>query len=128
MAKKNGFVLWARQYSKRLLAALLILWGIGAIICAVYEFIRLFLTPETASMDSFYIYLAAPLTTGIPSYIIPNIYLNAKKVEKQYIPDYDARYLDGDGIGEDTVEIDAAQPLNEAECNVTELEVNSSDS
>lgn len=92
---KNSFVLWARQYSKRILAVLLVLWGVGAVIGAVYEFIRLHVSPETASMDSFYIYLAAPLTCGIPSYIIPNIYLNIQKIKKQYIPDYDSTILNG---------------------------------
>lgn len=92
---KNSFVLWARQYSKRILAVLLVLWGIGAVVGGVYEYIRLFISPETASMDAFYIYLAAPLTCGIPSYIIPNIYLNIQKIKKQYIPDYDTTILNG---------------------------------
>lgn len=92
---KNSFVLWARQYSKRILAVLLVLWGIGAVVGGVYEYIRLFISPETASMDAFYIYLAAPLTCGIPSYIIPNIYLNIQKIKKQYIPDYDSTILNG---------------------------------
>lgn len=92
---KNSFVLWARQYSKRILAVLLVLWGIGAVVGGVYEYVRLFISPETASMDAFYIYLAAPLTCGIPSYIIPNIYLNIQKIKKQYIPDYDTTILNG---------------------------------
>jgi len=99
--KKQNFVLWARQYSKRLIAALLIMWAIGALIGAVYEFIRLRISPETASMDAFYIYLAAPFSFGIPSYVIPNIYLNREKVKQNYIPDYDTRMFGGEGIGED---------------------------
>lgn len=50
-------------------------------------------------MDSFYIYLAVPLTCGIPSYVIPNIFLNREKVKQQYIPDYDAKMFGDDGIG-----------------------------
>lgn len=96
--KKNDLVLWARQYSKRLITALLALWAVGAAIGAVYEFIRLFTCPEIASMDAFYIYLAVPLSCGIPSYVIPNIFLNREKVRQNYIPNYDAVYLDGDGI------------------------------
>lgn len=104
---KTDFVLWARQYSKRLISALLIAWGTGAVIGAVYEFIRLIAAPEVASMDSFYIYLAVPLTCGIPSYLVPNIFLNKEKVKQNYIPDYDQTILGGgeyeteDGIGED---------------------------
>ena len=112
---KTDFVLWARQYSKRLITALLVLWAVGAAIGAVYEFIRLFTYPEIASMDAFYIYLAVPLSCGIPSYIVPNIFLNREKVRQNYIPNYDAVYLDGDGTGtdagDDVITVDAgAEP------------------
>ncbi len=98
--KKNDLVLWARQYSKRLITALLSLWAIGAVIGAVYEFIRLFTYPEIASMDAFYIYLAVPLSCGIPSYVIPNIFLNREKVRQNYIPDYDKIVLGGEDAGQ----------------------------
>lgn len=101
---KNDFVLWARQYSKRLLTFLLIFWAIGSVIGTIYEFLRLINAPDVASMDSLYIYLAVPLTCGIPSYIIPNMFLNKEKVKQNYIPDYDqtilgGEYQDEDGIG-----------------------------
>ena len=103
---KKSMVLWARQYSKRLLAFLLTVWVFGALIGAVYEFIRLVAAPDSASMAEYYIYLAVPLTCGIPSYIIPNIFLNKEKVKQGYDPEYDQKYLEGcgiegDGIGED---------------------------
>lgn len=101
-------VLWARQYSKRLIAFLLTTWAFMAVVGAVYEFIRLKIAPEVASMDSFYIYLAAPLTTGIPAYVIPNMFLNKEKVKQGYNPHYDAETFgiadrsdeEGEGIGE----------------------------
>lgn len=101
---KKDFVLWARQYSKRLITTLLIAWGIGAVIGVAYEFIRLVISPDTASMDSLYIYLAVPLSCGIPAYIVPNMFLNKEKVKQNYIPDYDQTVLGGeyensDGIG-----------------------------
>lgn len=104
---KTDLVLWARQYSKRLITFLLIAWSIGAVIGVVYEFIRLIISPETADMNSLYIYLAVPLTCGIPAYLIPNCFLNMEKVKQNYIPDYDNTVLNGgeyeteDGIGED---------------------------
>lgn len=107
MKKKNNgdFILWARQYSKRLITFLLIAWSIGAVIGVVYEFIRLIISPETADMNSLYIYLAVPLTCGIPAYLIPNCLLNMEKVKQNYIPDYDntvlggGEYAEEDGIG-----------------------------
>ena len=86
---KKDTVLWARQYSKRLITFLLIAWAIGAVIGVAYEFIRLASDPATASMDALYIYLAVPLTCGIPSYVIPNIFLNREKVRQHYIQNYD---------------------------------------
>lgn len=107
MKKKNkatDTVLWARQYSKRLITALLVGWALGAVIGAVYEFLRLIASPETAGMDAFYIYLAVPLTCGIPAYLIPNCFLNKEKIKQNYIPDYDQTVLNGEygeeeGIG-----------------------------
>lgn len=100
---KKSMVLWARQYSKRLLTFLLTVWVFGAVIGGVYEFIRLVAAPDTASMAEYYIYLAVPLTCGIPSYIIPNIFLNKEKVKQGYDPSYDQKYLEGCGIEEDGI-------------------------
>lgn len=98
-------VLWARQYSKRLLTFLLVAWVFWAVIGTIFEFIRLIVIPEAASMDALYIYLATPLTCGIISYVCPNIFLNKEKVKQRYIPDYDSTILgkedmSGEGIGE----------------------------
>ena len=106
MKKKNkavDTVLWARQYSKRLITALLVGWALGAVIGAVYEFLRLIASPETAGMDAFYIYLAVPLTCGIPAYLIPNILLNREKVKQKYIPDYDQTVLMGEYENEEGI-------------------------
>lgn len=100
---KKDTVLWARQYSKRLITFLLIAWAFGAVIGGVYEFIRLVAAPESASMDAFYIYLAVPLTCGIPSYVIPNIFLNKEKVRQGYIANYDAQVLEGGGLEDDGI-------------------------
>ena len=100
---KKSTVLWARQYSKRLIAFLLVTWAFGAVIGGIYEFIRLIAAPDSASMDAYYIYLAVPLTCGIPSYVIPNIFLNKEKVRQGYIADYDSKILEGTGLCEDGI-------------------------
>lgn len=101
--KTTDTVLWARQYSKRLITALLVGWALGAVVGAVYEFLRLIASPETAGMDAFYIYLAVPLTCGIPSYLVPNIFLNREKVKQKYIPDYDQTVLNGEYENEEGI-------------------------
>lgn len=100
---KTDVVLWARQYSKRLLTFIFCVWGIGAFIGAVYEFLRLIVTPETASMDSFYLYLAVPMTCGVTSYLIANTLLNREKVKQNYIPNYDNIVLGGEYENEDGI-------------------------
>ena len=109
-------VLWARQYSKRLITALLMGWALGAVIGAVYEFLRLIASPETAGMDAFYVYLAVPLTCGIPAYLIPNCFLNKEKIKQNYIPDYDQTVLMGEyeneeGIGPTTTNMEETNGL-----------------
>ena len=101
--KTTDTVLWARQYSKRLITALLVGWGIGAVVGAVYEFLRLIASPETAGMDAFYIYLAVPLTCGIPAYLIPNCFLNKEKIKQNYIPNYDQIVLSGEYENEEGI-------------------------
>lgn len=115
--KTTDTVLWARQYSKRLITALLIGWGIGAVIGTVYEFLRLVVSPETAGMEAYYIYLAVPLTCGLPSYLVPNLILNKEKVKQHYIPDYDQTILNGgeyegdEGIGPTTTNTEETDGL-----------------
>lgn len=70
-----------KQYTKQILTVIMAFWIIGGVVGAVYEFIRLAVSPDMASMDGLYVYLAAPITAGLPSYIIPNLLL--KKSELQ---------------------------------------------
>ena len=100
---KNDFVLWARQYSKRLLTFIFCVWGVGAVIGAAYEFLRLVVTPETASMDAYYLYLAVPMTCGVTSYLVTNTLLNKEKVKQNYIPNYDNLVLGGEYENEDGI-------------------------
>lgn len=114
---KKETVLWARQYSKRLISFLLITWAIGAVIGVAYEFIRLISDPSTASMDALYIYLAVPLTCGIPSYVIPNIFLNKEKVRQHYIQNYDYSILGNGYAAEEIVDKPEENPSSQQENN-----------
>ena len=70
-----------KQYTKQILTCVVAVWILGAVIGIAYEFVRLAVSPEVASMDALYIYLAAPITAGLPSYIIPNLFLKKSEVE-----------------------------------------------
>lgn len=110
---KNS-TMWARQYSKRLITFLLVVWVIGAVIGVIYEFIRMIISPETAGMESLYVYLAVPFTCGIPAYLIPAAIVNREKIRQNYIPDYDntilggGEYAEEDGIGKSNIAEDSS--------------------
>lgn len=70
-----------KQYTKRILTAIVIIWAVGGFIGIAYEFVRLAVCPESASMDGLYVYLAAPITCGLPSYIIPNLFLKRSELQ-----------------------------------------------
>lgn len=85
--KNSNGVLWAQQFTKRLLVLVFVGWVIGGIYGMAYELLRLWIAPDTANIDSLLVYFAVPLTCGIPSYIIPNLFLKRKQVECGMNPD-----------------------------------------
>ena len=83
-----------KQYTKQILTAVMVVWVAGAVSGIVYEFVRLAVAPDTASMDGLYVYLAVPLSCGLPSYIIPNLFLTREEVRS-------GRYYGEDTSGSD---------------------------
>ncbi|MGM9682550.1 MAG: hypothetical protein ACI3XQ_03030 [Eubacteriales bacterium] len=81
MNKLKNTIYGLKQYTKQILTCVVVVWAAGAVIGVIYEFVRLAVSPEVASMDALYIYLAAPITAGLPSYIIPNLFLKKSEVE-----------------------------------------------
>lgn len=77
---KNA-VLWAQQFTKRLLVLCFAGWVIGGIYGMIYEVARLCIAPEMANIEGLLVYFAVPLTCGIPSYIIPNLFLKKTQVQ-----------------------------------------------
>lgn len=90
---KNTFAS-LKQYTKQILTAVMVVWAAGAVIGIVYEFVRLAVAPFIASMDGLYVYLAVPLSCGLPSYIIPNLFLKREEVRS-------GRYYGDDTSGSD---------------------------
>lgn len=80
--RKDKFnVLWAKQFTKRILILVFIGWVIGGIYGMIYEAVRLCIAPEMANIDGLLVYFAVPLTCGLPSYIIPNLFVKRKQIE-----------------------------------------------
>lgn len=99
--RKQG-VLWAQQFTKRILILCFAGWVVGGLYGMAYEIARLIIMPEMANIDGLLVYFAVPLTCGLPSYIIPNLFLKKRQVECGINPE--AQYFDNIGTNESVVE------------------------
>ena len=73
-----------KQFSKRCIGAMIVLWFIGAIfgfaVCAV----QLFRGDMTVSLGDVLAYIGAPMTGGIVSYMIKSALEDKRKKENTY--------------------------------------------
>ncbi len=86
MAKKKKQNL--KEYSKRVLAAIIILWFIGAIYGMIFGIVQMIICPEVASISDLLVYIGAPMSCGVVSYLIKSALENKTKIQKNYDPHY----------------------------------------
>ena len=86
MAKKKKQNLM--EYSKRVLAAIIILWFIGAIYGMIFGIVQMIICPEVASISDLLVYIGAPMSCGVVSYLIKSALENKIKIQKNYDPHY----------------------------------------
>lgn len=86
MAKKKKQNL--KEYSKRVLAAIIILWFIGAIYGMTFGIVQMIICPEVASISDLLVYIGAPMSCGVVSYLIKSALENKTKIQKNYDPHY----------------------------------------
>ena len=84
MAKKQNL----KEYSKRVLAAIIILWFIGAIYGMTFGIVQMIICPEVASISDLLVYIGAPMSCGVVSYLIKSALENKTKIQKNYDPHY----------------------------------------
>ena len=76
------------KFSKRVITAMIILWFVAAVFGVVVNIILLIKQPEIVNLDSFYLYVGAPIGGGIVTYLIKSALENSKKIENSAEPDY----------------------------------------
>lgn len=86
MAKKKKQNL--KEYSKRVLAAIIILWFIVAIYGMIFGIVQMITCPEVASISDLLVYIGAPMSCGVVSYLIKSALENKTKIQKNYDPHY----------------------------------------
>ena len=75
------------KFSKRVITAMIVLWFCVALYGAVFNVVMLFRTPEIVNLDSFYLYVGAPISGGIVTYLIKSAMENKEKIKNN--PDED---------------------------------------
>ena len=73
-----------KEYSKKAIAAMIILWFVIAIfgmVVVIYQLSHSY-SPEMVSLDSLYSYVGVPMTGGIVMYLIKSAMENKQKIKK----------------------------------------------
>lgn len=71
-----------------MLAAIIVLWFIGAIYGMVFGIVQMVICPEVASISDLLVYIGAPMSCGVVSYLIKSALENKTKIQKNYDPQY----------------------------------------
>lgn len=77
-----------KEFSKRILAAMAIVWFIGAVFGMVMEIILLCIAPEMVMLDGLLTYIGAPVTGGLMTYLVKSAMENKEKIKQDFDPGY----------------------------------------
>lgn len=78
-----------KQYSKRVVTAMIIAWFVGIALgmsVIIWQMIR---APDAVSLDGLLTYIGAPMGCGIAGYLAKSAFENREKIKAKYIPEYD---------------------------------------
>ena len=73
-----------REYSKRLLAGLVIAWFAGMLYGMVFCLLQWRVTPDNTSIAELLTYIGAPMSCGVVGYLIKSAMENRIKLRKEY--------------------------------------------
>ena len=71
------------EFSKRVVAALIIVWFIGALIGVAVVAVQTLRGDMTVNLSDLLLYIGAPMTGGIVSYMLKSAYENKEKIRKE---------------------------------------------
>ena len=86
-----------REYSKAVLAAMIVLWFIGAVVGGFVVLWQLFTSAYAVQLDSLLNYIGMPMSGGIVTYMVKSALENREKIKK---PDAVDDGVGGSGRGE----------------------------
>ena len=71
------------QFSKRCLAAMIVLWFVGALFGFVVVAMQVIRNDMTVNLSDLLMYIGAPMTGGIVSYMLKSAFENKEKIKKE---------------------------------------------
>lgn len=77
-----------KEFSKRILAGMAIVWFIGAVYGMAVEIIILCKAPEMVQLDGLLTYIGAPVTGGLMTYLVKSALENKEKIKQDFDPNY----------------------------------------
>lgn len=83
-----------KEYSKKVIAAMVVLWFIGAAFGAIVVSIQVIRNDYNVAIDSLLTYIGVPIGGGIVTYLLKTAFENKEKIKQDYKPDY----VPSDGI------------------------------
>lgn len=77
-----------KEYSKKVIYAMVVLWFIGAAFGAIVVSIQVIRNDYTVAIDSLLTYIGVPMGGGIVTYLLKTAFENKEKIKQDYKPDY----------------------------------------
>ena len=71
------------EFSKRVIAALIAVWFVGAAIGAAVVIVQTVRGDMVVNLSDLLLYIGAPMTGGIVSYMLKSAYENKEKIKKE---------------------------------------------
>lgn len=80
-----------KEYSKKAIAAMIVLWftvAIFGMVVVIYQLSHAY-SPESVSLDSLYNYVGIPMTGGVVMYLLKSAVENKQKIKKNVSNTFD---------------------------------------
>lgn len=82
-----------KEFSKKVIVALAVIWFIGAILGASVVIVQVVRGDYTVNLSDLLMYIGAPMTGGIVSYMLKSAFENKEKIKKNKteVSDYESQ-------------------------------------
>ena len=81
MAKKRKSKFSIKEYSKKILTAMIVLWFLGALLGFAVVIVQLQRADMMVNLSDLLLYIGAPMTGGIVSYMLKSAFENKEKIK-----------------------------------------------